>query len=79
MWHGGITGFEVKIGQDGGIPEPGTWPSLVDLKSETSKFNSFWLESSGRDRETFINYNRRNLSGHAFAPVPQLKGARKQG
>ena len=28
MRHGGITGFEVKIGRDGGISEPGTGPSL---------------------------------------------------
>jgi hypothetical protein len=28
MRHGGITGFEVKIGLDGGILEPGTGPSI---------------------------------------------------
>jgi hypothetical protein len=27
MGHGGITGFEVKIGRDGGISEPGTGSS----------------------------------------------------
>jgi hypothetical protein len=29
MRLGGITGFEVKIGRDGGISEPGTGPSYM--------------------------------------------------
>ena len=29
MRHGGVTGFEVKIGQDGRILEPGTGPSYM--------------------------------------------------
>jgi hypothetical protein len=32
MRHGGITGFEVKIGQDSGISEPGTGPFLLDCE-----------------------------------------------
>jgi hypothetical protein len=31
MRNGGITGFEVKIGRDGGIYEPGTGPSVDSL------------------------------------------------
>jgi hypothetical protein len=31
MRHGGITGFEVKIGRDGGISEPSTGPSYIAL------------------------------------------------
>ena len=31
MRHGGITGFEVKIGRDGGIFEPGTGPSIPQI------------------------------------------------
>jgi hypothetical protein len=30
MRHGGITGFEVKIGRDGGIFKPGTGPSCIN-------------------------------------------------
>jgi hypothetical protein len=41
MRHGGITGFEVKIGRDGGIYEPGTGPSTnFSIKGLRSKRRS---------------------------------------
>ena len=41
MRHGGITGFEVKIGRDGGIPEPGTGPSIYTASSPASPTLNF--------------------------------------
>jgi hypothetical protein len=37
MRHGGITGFEVKIGRDGGIFEPGTGPSNLTRLGQGDK------------------------------------------
>ena len=39
MRHGGITGFEVKIGRDGGIYEPGTGPSYMHLTKDMEHVN----------------------------------------
>ena len=42
MRHGGIKGFEVKIGRDGGISEPGTGPSVrVLLLTNLLRLQSF--------------------------------------
>ena len=49
MKHGGITGFEVKIGRDGGISEPSTGPSVKDrhfLSSSCSCFNNIHEKNS---------------------------------
>ena len=53
--HGGITGFEVKIGRDGGISEPGTGPSYncmgheVDINySHSFTLNKNFFKTAGQ-------------------------------